>query len=271
MASNRLGQFGFAIDVRDDGSHVHTALTVEGLGFGTLWINGGQLDRLDRLTDLLTATNTVSVGSAIIPPDRYGPAEVARLFERAETDVPGRLMIGLGSSHRPDALASLGRYVDALHCVPQGRRLLAAFGPHALAMARRRFAGAMPMLFTADQTGHARTSIGPDRTLAVGLYVVLDENPETARATARRPLEFLTTLPGYRKSLARQGFSHADITDVSAHLVDSLIAWGSPRQALDHANRLRAAGADHVWLTVLGGDGQPTGQAAARMLAAEFG
>lgn len=54
---------------------------------------------------------------------------------------------------------------------------------------------------------------------------------------------------------------------MSDHLVDSLVAWGSPRDIIDRADRLHAAGADHVHLTVPGDAGQPTGVAAARLLA----
>lgn len=246
-------------------------MTVEGLGFGTLWINGGQLDRLDRLTDLLRATNTVAIGSSIIAPDDYTPADVAQLFTRAEGNAPGRLIVGLGTSHRPKALPHLDGYLDDLDEVPRERRLLAALGPRALSLARDRFAGAMPMLFTAAQTASARNAIGRDRVLSVGLYAVLAGEAARARAIARRPLEFLTTMASYRKSLLRQGFTDRDIESLSDHLVDSLVAWGSAADVVARAERFHDAGADHVHLTVLGGDGQPTGALAARLLAAEFG
>ncbi|MDG4668376.1 TIGR03620 family F420-dependent LLM class oxidoreductase [Mycobacterium sp. 236(2023)] len=271
MVGHPLGRYGFSIDVRDDDSHLATALTIEGLGFGTLWINGGKLDRLSRLTDLLGATTTCAVGSSIISPDVFGSAEVSRMFLRAEATTPGRLVVGLGSSHRGQALTHLGGYLDGLETVPRDRRLLAALGPRALHAASERFAGAMPMLFTPAQTAAARQTLGADRTLSVGLYVVLDEDAAQARSIARRPLSFLTTMAGYRKSLIRQGFSGADIDSLSDHLVDSLVAWGTPRTIVDHAERLHAAGADHVHLTVLGEGRQPTGTAAARLLAAEFG
>ncbi len=266
-----LGRYGFSIDVHDDDSHLATALAVEGLGYGTLWINGGALDRLDRLTDLLDVTSSAMVGSSIIPPDEHGAAEVSRLYDAAETRAPGRLVVGLGSPHRPNALTALGRYLDELGGVPQDRRLLAAFGPRALGLARDRFAGAMPMLFTPERTAEARQAIGPDRTLSVGLYVVLDEGPVRARATARQPLGFLTTLAGYRRSLAHQGFSPSDVDNISDGLVDALVAWGGPADAIRHAERLHDAGADHVHLTVLGEHGQPTGLPAARLLAEQFG
>jgi hypothetical protein len=158
MSPIPLGSFGFSVDVQDDDSHLATALTIEGLGFGTLWINGGALDRLDRLTDLLRATTTAMVGSSIISPDRYGPADVAQVCARAEQVSPGRLVVGLGSSHRHGALALLQQYLDELGQIPRQRGLLAAFGPRALSVAR---AG----------VHRGGTSIGRRRPHAVGRTV----------------------------------------------------------------------------------------------------
>jgi alkanesulfonate monooxygenase SsuD/methylene tetrahydromethanopterin reductase-like flavin-dependent oxidoreductase (luciferase family) len=231
MQAMSLRPFGFTIGNASDGSHLTAAAEIEPLGFHTLWITGGQLDRLDRLTDLLKATDQAIVGSAIIPPDVYGAAAVAEFYQRAESATPNRLLVGLGSPQRPWALA------------------------------------AVAMLFTPDYTATARSRLGPDRTLSVGLYVVLDDDAEAARATARDPLEFLTGLPGYVKSLRRQGFTDDDIATLSNQMVDLLVAWGSPDAVAEHAQRLRSAGADHVQFIVLGADRQPTGLSAARLLA----
>ncbi|MDZ4233308.1 MAG: LLM class flavin-dependent oxidoreductase, partial [Dietzia sp.] len=116
MSSNILGRFGFTVDTDDDGG---SAAQIERLGFGALWITGGQLDRLDRLTDLLSSTRTAVVGSAIIPPDLYDPAAVSRLYEHAQSIAPGRLLIGLGSSQQAHALTRLSSYIDRLDAVPQ--------------------------------------------------------------------------------------------------------------------------------------------------------
>ncbi|ORB27031.1 TIGR03620 family F420-dependent LLM class oxidoreductase [Mycolicibacterium parafortuitum] len=265
MAPNPLGRFGFTIDVTAD--HLADASAIEGLGFGTLWVNGGQLDRLDRLTDLLAATHTVTVGSAIIPPDVYAATDVARLFTAAETLAPGRLMVGLGTSHRPHALTLMGEYLDALDAVPRERRLLAAFGDRALELARARCAGALPMLFTPALITRAREILGEDRVLAVGLFAVLSSDRHQARALAREPLSFLSTMPSYQRSFARQGFSVDDVDTVSDRLVDTLVACGTASEVAAHAERLLSAGADHVNLQVLGSGDLPTGRTAAALLA----
>src|SRR5882757_10253921 len=271
MVAMQLGRFGLTVDPEGFGS----AGELEQLGFTTLWIVGGRLDRLDRLVDLIGATERAVVGSAIIPPDVYDAASVTALFHRTEAVAPGRLQVGLGSPHSARPLAALGDYVDQLDAatdpIPAHRRILAAFGPHALDLARDRFAGAMPALLVPDYVASARDRLGPDRILSVGLYAVLDRDADAARATARQPLTFLCGLPAYVKSLLRQGFTENDIANLSDGLVDALVAWGGPDEIAERARKLRAAGADHVHLTVLGEGDQPTALAAARALAPALG
>ena len=264
-----LGTFGFTVDNEPDDSHLAAAPELERLGFRALWVVGGQLDRLDRLTDLLDATERATVASAIISPDVFDAETVASFYQRAESAAPGRLLVGLGSPHRPHPLSALRDYVDRLNAaIPRERRVLAALGPRALDMARERFAGAVPMLFTPSYTKIARNRLGPNCTLAVGLLAVLDEDTEGARTTAREPLTFLATLPAYVRSFRRQGFQDEDVASLSDSLVDRLVARGRPIDIIERAREHLAAGADHVQLTVLGADGQPTGISAARLLAA---
>jgi probable F420-dependent oxidoreductase len=267
MVAMQLGRFGLTVDPEGFGS----AGELEQLGFTTLWIVGGQLDRLERLADLIGATERAVVGSAIIPPDVYDAASVTALFHRVEAVAPGRLLAGVGSPHSARPLTALGDYVDQLDAaddpIPPDRRILAAFGPRALDVARDRFAGAMPALLVPVYVASARERLGPDRILSVGLYAVLDRDADAARATARQPLTFLCGLPAYIKSPRRQGFTDHDIATLSDGLVDALVAWGSPDDVAERARELHAAGADHVHLSVLSDTNQPAGLTAARALA----
>ena len=269
MTAFNLGSYGITVDPDD----LASAADVERLGFTTLWIVGGQLDRLDRLTELIDATERALVGSAIIPPDVYDAATLSAFYHRVESSAPGRLLVGVGSPHSERPLAALGHYIDQLDAdgVPLKRRILAAFGPRALDVARDRFAGAMPALLTPAYVAEARRRLGPDRLLSVGLYAVLDRDPEAARTTARKPLTFLCSLRAYVESLRRQGFSDHDVATLADSLVDALVAWGGPEDVAERAAQLRAAGADHVHLTVLNDDRQPAGLAAARLLAPALG
>lgn len=257
----KLGHYGFTVDPM-----TADAQQIADLGFGTLWVNGGQIDQLGVLTDLLTATERVHVAPAIIPPDVYRPADVVDLYHRAEAETPGRLLIGLGSSQQKP-LAALADYVDQLAPIPRDRRLLAAFGPHKLDIARDRFAGAIPSMVTPEYTAGARQRLGPEPVLAVGQYAVLDTDPDTARRTAREPLEFLMTMPSYINSARRQGFSDRDIETLSDTLVDGVIAWGTADEIVARADQHLDAGADHVYLSVLSDGTQPQGLPAAELLA----
>jgi probable F420-dependent oxidoreductase len=113
----------------------------------------------------------------------------------------------------------------------------------------------------------ARERLGPNRVLVVGQFSVLDENPTTAREAARIPLRFLMTVRGYADSARRLGFTETDIGTLSDRLVDELVTWGSPTDIAAKAHEHRAAGADHVQLTVLHSGDQPASTEAARQLA----
>jgi probable F420-dependent oxidoreductase len=266
-----LGPFGFAIEAEPDDAHLAAATEIEKLGFTTLWMAGGQLDRLERLADLIRATERAVVAPSIIPPDAYDAQAVLALYQRVEAISPGRLLVGLGAPQRPRALAALAGYLDELDAahdpVPRGRRILAAIGPRKLDVARDRFAGAVPILVTPAYTAIARQRLGPDRVLAVGQFAVLDERPITARQTARTPLRFLMGIRGYADSARRLGFTETDIGALSHRLVDTLVTWGSSADIAAKAHEHLAAGADHIQLTILHNGDQPASVDAARQLA----
>jgi hypothetical protein len=86
MSKLSIGPIGIALNVSADDSHLKQAAELEELGYSTIWLPGGQIDRLDRLAAVIEATTSVPVGSAIIPVDHYEPGAVAGLHAR----VPGR-------------------------------------------------------------------------------------------------------------------------------------------------------------------------------------
>jgi probable F420-dependent oxidoreductase len=254
MTEHTLGKWGFSIP---RGEH-DTAAAIEDLGCSALWLAGGQLDRLSRLTNLLAATRHAVVASSIIPTGVFSAEEVSQFYTDAEARYPDRLLLGLGAPQQPAAMGALNHYLDQLEAVPQQRRILAAIGPRKLDLARQRFAGAVPILVTPAYTTVAKQRLGADRTLAVGLFVVLDDDAAAARESARQPLRFLLgEVRGYQDSARRQGLTDHDIDTLSDHLVDTLTAWGSPADIAKRALELRAAGADHVALSVLHSDRQP--------------
>ncbi len=274
MTTTELGPIGIAIDIDADGAHREAAVELEALGFSTIWIPGGQLDTLDRITELIRATTTIAVAPGIIPVDVYPAAAVARRYAELEATAPGRFVVGLGGPQQPRPLAALGRYLDELDAadppVPARRRILAALGPRKLELARDRAAGAVPLLVNAEYTALARDVLGARSTLIIDQMVVLDTDPARARETARGPLRFLTGVAGYRASFARMGFTAAEIDGCGDRLVDELVAWGDPAVIVDRVRAHRAAGADQVALAVLTDGSQPGPLAAARLLAPEL-
>jgi len=269
MSKLDLGPLGVTLTVSD--AYLDQAAELERLGYSALWLPGGQIDDLNRLTEIVHATKAVPVGSAIISLDVYPPGSVADLYARLEADAPGRLVAGLGGPQKPHPLPALNDFLDHLDRadppVPAGRRLLAALGPRKLELARDRCAGAILLLVTPTYTSAAREIIGDDSTLVIEQMLVLDADPARARRTARRPLQFLSGLPGYRASFARMGFTDGDITGLSDAFTDQLVIWGDSDAIDGRIGQYRQAGADHIMLHVLNDGDQPGPIEVARQLA----
>jgi len=269
MSELGLGSVGVALSVSD--RYLDEAAELERMGYSAIWLPGGQIDTLGRLADLAGATTAVPVGASVISLDVYDPPQVAGLYAQLEKASPGRLISGLGGPQKPRPLRALGAFLDQLDRgdppVPAQRRLLAALGPRKLELARDRAAGAIMLLVTPAYLGTARQILGGQRTLVVDQMVVAGTDPGRTRQTARRPLQFLSGLPGYAASFARMGFTEADIAQLSDRLVDELIIWGSPETIAARVGQQLDAGADHIVLHVLSEPGQRGPAEVARTLA----
>jgi probable F420-dependent oxidoreductase len=145
-------------------------------------------------------------------------------------------------------------FLDGLE-VPERHRCLAALGPKMLELARARTAGAHPYLVTPEHTANAREALGPDALLAPEQGVVLETDPDTARALARGLLEHSARLPNYISSWKRVVFTDEDISTMSDRLVDALVVWGDVDQIAARVAEHRAAGANHVCIQVIDGQG----------------
>jgi len=261
MARPALGPIGVVVGRPGDGDiFLDAATLLEGLGYATIWLAGPSITGFEQVRSVVAATRNVQIAGGIISVDQFDAADVAAWYAEIEATHPGRFIVGLGGAHGPKPLQTLTSYLDALDTVPPtvpaAARVLAALGPRMLQLARDRAAGAYPLLVTPDYTARARSLVGDDAVLVVGQFVILDADPERARALARGPLGFMTAGAGsgYAANLRRMGFAEEEIAQLSDRLVDAVVAWGDlDVVAARIAEHLRA-GADQVVLSVLSAD-----------------
>ena len=252
------------------------AKRVEGWGYGALWlpeavgrnvlVHSAWL--LANTTSLVVATGIANIYA------RDAMAMAAGQLTLAEQS-GGRFLLGLGVSHAPlvegvrghtfeKPIGKMRHYLEAMAKVqdlsprPAERplTLVAALGPQMLALTAELADGAHPYNVTPEHTAEARAALGPDKWLCPEQMVLLESDPAVARAAGRKILAIYLALPNYRNNLARIGFSGEDLEGGGSNrLIDALIAWGD-EDAIRH--RIQAhwdAGADHVCIQSVPGDG----------------
>lgn len=258
----RIGIWSSELRYGELDAQLSAAAELEALGFGTLWFPGGLGgDVLSRTTALLGATRRCTIATGIINIWRNGAKEVGAWWRSQPPSLQERLMLGLGVSHGPAIaeyrrpLEAMSRYLDALDAegVPVERRCIAALGPKMLDLARQRSAGAHPYLATPPHTAAARARLGPGALLAPEQGVILESDPQKARAMARAALAMYLTLPNYVNNWRRLGFTEEDVRGPSDRLIDEIMAWGSIDTIRARTAAHLAAGADHVCLQVVRG------------------
>lgn len=240
---------------------------LEQQGWRAFWFpEVGGREALTHAAFLLSCTERMHVinGIAQISAREPGPAHGAGLL--LADAYPGRHVLGLGVGRsRPGVkpLAAMTRYLDELDALKPSspepvapmHRILAAYGPKMLELARDRSAGAHTYHVNVAHTARAREILGPDAFLGVEHAVLFETEPARARATARQHLSTYLDL-GSTYNLAkfrRLGYSDEDLANGgSDRFVDDFVFWGD----LDTiAARLHAhidAGADHVAAQVIG-------------------
>jgi probable F420-dependent oxidoreductase len=239
---------------------------LEELGYGAFWLGGSPPGDLRSVEELLAATTTMPIGTSIVNVWTTDPEQVAAAYQRVSAGYPGRFVLGIGAGHPEQGYAAYARpyrrlveFLDVFDTanVSPAHRMLAALGPRTLALAADRAAGALPYLVTPEHTRLAREILGGDRLLAPEQKVVLETDPERARAIARDGLRMYLSLTNYTGTLRRLGFTEDDLAGGgSDRLVDGLVAWGDEDAIRARVAEHHEAGADHVAIQLLtGGDG----------------
>jgi probable F420-dependent oxidoreductase len=131
-------------------------------------------------------------------------------------------------------------------------RVLAAYGPKMLKLARDRTAGAHTYHVTVTHTAQAREILGPDAFLGVEQAVLFEPDPGKARAIAREHLHpYLTTKYNIAK-FHRLGYSEDEISHGADRIVDDLVFWGDLDTVVEKLHAHVEGGADHVGVQVIG-------------------
>jgi probable F420-dependent oxidoreductase len=249
------------------------AETIEGLGYGTLWISetpGGK-EPLAHAGLLLGATERISIATGIANIwVRDGLAARDGAYALAEAH-PGRFTLGLGVSHRPivdirghdynKPLTAMKGYLDALDALPYNAPaparpvplVLAALRPKMLALAAERTAGAHPYFTPVEHTAIARETLGAGPLLAPEVSIVLEADPSAARERARTFTSHYLPLPNYTNNLRDLGYGDDDLAGGgSDRLVDAVVGWGDVDAVARRVKEHLDAGADHVCVQPVG-------------------
>jgi len=259
-----LGLFGiYTFDFEDQPvSLVRESIQeLEELGFRACWFpEVGGREAFTHAGLLLASTSTMHVVNAIAQIGGREPRGTQGASALLAEAYPDRHVLGLGfGAARPGVkpLAAVGEYLDALDAFdgPRIRRILAAYGPKMLELARDRSAGAHTYHVNVAHTAAAREILG-EAFLGVEHAVVLETDADTARAIARAHLAPRYLDPASTFNLAkfrRLGYTEDDISGGgSDRLVDDLVFWGDLDTIVAKLRNHVEAGADHVAVQVLG-------------------
>jgi probable F420-dependent oxidoreductase len=275
-----LGQIGFwgrELRAGDEGARREAAAQLEELGYGALWFPGGHGDdSMECARIVLEATSEVPVATGITNIWTEPAEEVARARRALAEQHDHRLLLGVGISHRAPMdriqegmydkpYSAMVAYLDALDATdapPTDEIVIAALGPRMLRLCAQRTAGTHPYLSNPEHTRAAREIVGPDKLVAPEQGIVLETDPDRARALARGFLARYIVLPNYANNWLRHGFTEDDLRDGgSDRLVDGLIAWGDEDAVRARVQEHLDAGADHVCLQFIhDGDDHPVEQ-----------
>ena len=250
---------------------------IEALGYGAIWLGGSPSGDLGVVDNLLDATDHIAIATGIVNVWKDDAATVGASYHRIMARHPDRFLLGLGIGH-PEATqeyqqpyTKLVSYLDELDelKVPVEGRVLAALGPKVLRLSAERAAGAHPYLVTPEHTRRAREILGAGPLLAPEQKVVLETDPERARAIARPRVQTpYLGLRNYVSNLRRLGWTDDDLADGGSDaLIDALAVHGDAGVIARGVTAHLDAGADHVAVQVLNDDPRP----ALRALAGQLG
>lgn len=272
-----IGQVGIwtaAFDAHPSSAAKEAAQEIEALRYPALWLNEATgRDPFVMSTLLLSVTSTLKLATGIANVYARDAMTTAACQKTLAEAFPGRFLLGLGVSS-PVLVENVRKHIyekplsymtaylatmdqalfNAVAPSDDPGRVLAALGPKMLQLSATHANGAHPYLTTPEHTRQAREIIGSAALLAPEQMVVLETDPQKARAIGRATVGFYLRAPGYLANLRRLGFTDDDWADPKAasdRLVDAVVAWGDLDTVVARVREHLDAGADHVCVQVL--------------------
>ena len=247
---------------------------VESLGYSAIWLPDtlGR-DPFAHIASLADQTQSLVFATGIASIHHRHPGAMRQAANTLAESTNGRFVLGLGVSHAPfvegvrglaysKPLTTMRNYLESMGGAPYmapepetpAPTLLAALGPKMLELAGSEADGAHPYWTTPEHTATARKILGPDKLLCVEQKVVLTDDPEVARRTARAALGIYAGLPNYRNNWLRLGFDEGEIDAQGDSFIDALVGWGDAAAIRARVNEHMQAGADHVCIQPMAPD-----------------
>ena len=270
MPPMRIGVYGSRVAGLDEmADDVNRA---EEEGFASYWLP--QWTSVDALTAFAVASQSstrIELGTSVVPIHGRHPLVLAMQVMTTQAATRGRLQLGIGLSHRPVVEDQMGlsyerparhmsEYLEALDSLLRTGEanvkgellqceasispfkespppvLLAALGPHMLALAGRAAAGTVLWL-TGPKTVRehvaprireaAERANRPAPRIVAGLPICVTDDPERARHGAKKIYASIGLFSSYKAVLAREGASGpedvaliGDESDVAASLAE---------------------------------------------------
>jgi probable F420-dependent oxidoreductase len=274
MNLSSLGVFAF-LDSMDGGQSVEFALAVERLGYSVLWIvEGSGRNSLAYAAWMLAKTETLVVGTGVASIWARAASTMAAGARTAAELSGDRFILGIGTNNHVSAamrgltydrpVTAMREYLrsmkSAAYNAPAAPSevpiLLAANNPRMLTLAGSDAHGTLTYFITPEHTARAREIVGSKRWVCAEQAVMLEGNPDKARAAARAYMKLYLKIPAYLKNLRTLGFDEMDFaTGCSNRLVDAIVAWGDEAVLRDRIEAHYEAGASHVCVLPLSSDG----------------
>lgn len=251
---------------------VEFARRLELWGYGTLWINDGMgSDPMVLAAKILAGTQRLQVALGVANIYSRDPAMMVGAQYGLNEQWGGRFLLGMGASHAfivegmrghsyGKPVTTMRAYLKAMAAfqyagpMPAEKPLtvIAALGPKMLELAGELADGAHPFSTTPQHTAMARAILGPDKLLLVEQKVMLESDATAARAVGRGLATGLASMPNYRNSLERMGFTDADFTgEGSDRVADAMLAWGDAESIRTRIHEHWEAGADQVAIQIM--------------------